>query len=109
MTTVITALFAPGQIVRHKVYGYRGLVFDVDPQCNKETSWLEKFDLMDPIGTIPWYHVLVDGESHASYVSEDNLEAATGIDGRIEFNHPLLKNYFDKPDTGTMYSRRHIN
>lgn len=109
MTLISTALFAPGQMVRHKTYGYRGLIYDVDPIFNQQTTWLEKLDLMEPIGNMPWYHVLVDGEDHASYVSEDNLEAASGLDERTEFNHPLLNSFFEIPDSGTLSARHNIN
>ena len=109
MTYICKPLFAPGQIVRHKVYGYRGLIYDVDGRFSESREWLEKIEAYQSIEDMPWYHVLVDGESHTTYVAEDNLELATGIDSVLEFDHPLLGDFFRRKGRDALSARHSIN
>lgn len=109
MTHICKPTFAPGQIVRHKVNGYRGLIFDVDACFSEEPSWLEKLNADERSTKKPWYHVLVDGQTHTTYVAEDSLELATGADCSIEFDHPLLGDFFRKEDAGSLSARHSLN
>jgi len=73
---VIVAKFAIGQLVRHRVYAIRGVIFDVDPQfANSEEWWLSIPEDVRPRKDQPFYHLLAENEesSYVAYVSEQNL------------------------------------
>ena len=86
-----TALFAPGQLIRHKRFGYRGVVADVDAQFEGTEEWYEQVARSRPPKDRPWYHVLPDGASHTTYVAERHLEDDPS--GR-PVEHPLLDRFF---------------
>ena len=106
---VRSAKFAPGTVVRHRRFGYRGLIFDVDAEYSQSDEWYEMMADSRPRRDKPWYHVLVDGESHTTYVAEDNLEDC----GLSEtFDHPLLSHLFrveanQVPVTNTGFEARY--
>lgn len=82
-----TAKFFVGQIVHHRKFDYRGVVFDVDATFQGSEAWYEAVARSRPPKNKPWYHVLVDGADHTTYVAERHLEA----DERGEpITHPLL-------------------
>ena len=56
-----TAKFFVGQIVHHKKFDYRGVVFDVDATFQGTGEWYELVARSRPPKHMPWYHVLVDG------------------------------------------------
>jgi heat shock protein HspQ len=70
------AKFAIGQVVRHRVYPFRGVIFDVDPTfANTEEYWLSIPEHIRPRKDQPFYHLLAENEdsSYVAYVSEQNL------------------------------------
>ena len=72
------AKFAIGQVVRHRVFPFRGVIFDVDPQfANSEEWWNAIPEDIRPRRDQPFYHLLAEnGEStYVAYVSEQNLLA----------------------------------
>ena len=82
-----TAKFFIGQIVRHTKFDYRGVVFDIDATFEGSDEWYDTVARSRPPRNQPWYHVLVDGADHTTYVAERHLgvgEHDTPID------HPLL-------------------
>ena len=71
------AKYAIGQVVRHRVYSFRGVIFDVDPIfTNTEDYWLSIPEQIRPTKDQPFYHLLAENEDSAyvAYVSEQNLE-----------------------------------
>ena len=75
---VITARFSIGQLVRHRIYAIRGVIFDVDPQfANSEDWWLSIPEDLRPRKDQPFYHLLAENEesTYVAYVSEQNLVA----------------------------------
>ena len=75
MTTRL-AKFAIGQVVRHRVYPFRGVIFDVDPSfANTEEYWLSIPEHIRPHKDQPFYHLLAENDESAyvAYVSEQNL------------------------------------
>ena len=71
-----TAKFRIGQIVRHRVHPFRGVVFDVDPVFSNTEEWWESIpEHARPRKDQPFYHLLAENESTAyvAYVSEQNL------------------------------------
>jgi len=70
--TDVTPRFTPGQLVRHRRYGYRGVVADLDSVCQADDTWYQK-NKTQPNREQPWYHVLVHGTSSATYAAQENL------------------------------------
>ena len=71
-----TAKFQIGQIVRHRVHPFRGVIFDVDPEFNNtEEWWLSIPEEVRPHKDQPFYHLLAENEqtTYPAYVSEQNL------------------------------------
>lgn len=71
--TISRADFAVGQIVRHELFAYRGVIIDVDPEFQATEQWYELVAKSRPPKDQPWYHVLVDGAEHQTYVAQRNL------------------------------------
>jgi len=73
---VRTAKFHIGDIVRHRIYPFRGVIFDVDPVfANTEDWWLSIPEDVRPAKNQPYYHLLAENEetTYVAYVSEQNL------------------------------------
>ncbi len=68
------ARFGVGQLVQHRLFGYRGVVADVDPSFQLSDEWYEEQARSRPPKDQPWYHVLVHDAEHATYVAQRNLE-----------------------------------
>lgn len=90
---IVRARFDIGTIVRHRKFGYRGLIYDVDPTFDGSEDWYDMMADSKPCKASPWYHVLVDGESHTTYVAEANLDFCNEEAG---FDHPMLPQLFEK-------------
>lgn len=82
--------FEPGDLVRHKRYGYRGVVVAVDGHCKATPQWYLS-NKTQPSRDQPWYHVLVDGSSTSTYPAEQNL---LPDDSGMPIDHPLIAVYF---------------
>lgn len=70
------AKFRIGQIVRHRFYPFRGVIFDVDPTFNNtEEWWLSIPEEVRPRKDQPYYHLLAENSEteYVAYVSEQNL------------------------------------
>ena len=71
-----TAKFQIGQIVRHRIYSFRGVIFDIDPEFNNtEEWWLSIPEDVRPHKDQPFYHLLAENDEggYVAYVSEQNL------------------------------------
>lgn len=78
--------FEPGQLVRHRRYGYRGVVAARDEFCQASEAWYQN-NQTQPDRNQPWYHVLVDGSNHTTYAAATSLqEDTTGL----PVDHPLV-------------------
>ena len=91
------AKFSVGQLIQHRLFQYRGVVFDVDPDFRGTDEWYEQVARSRPPRDEPWYHVLPHGLDHTTYVAERNLEVA--LDDRA-IDHPLLCRFFGKLKEG---------
>lgn len=70
------AKFAIGQVVRHRIYPFRGVIFDVDPEfANTEEWWRSIPEATRPSKDQPFYHLLAENaeSEYTAYVSEQNL------------------------------------
>ena len=97
--------FSVGEIVRHLRFGYRGVVYGVDPEFSLSEAWYEQVARSRPPKDRPWYHVLVDGSQHPTYVAERHLEAS---EDRTQVEHPLLGEHFESYD-GRRYHPRNVH
>lgn len=95
--TTNTVRFSIGQIVRHRLFGYRGLIADVDATFQLTDEWYEKVARSRPPKDSPWYHVLPDGAQHMTYVAERNLEEDASLE---PIHHPLVDALFELGDDG---------
>lgn len=70
------AKFAIGQVVRHRHFPFRGVIFDVDPTfANTEEWWQSIPEEIRPRKDQPFYHLLAENSenTYVAYVSEQNL------------------------------------
>lgn len=100
------AQFRPGQLIHHKLFGYRGVVVDVDPVFQGSEEWYERMAKSRPPKDAPWYHVLVHEADHATYVAERNLDADHSMK---PIRHPKLGAHFDRFEKGAYVPRRQTN
>ena len=74
--TVRSAKFQIGQVVRHRVYPFRGVIFDVDPTFSNTEEWYRSIPKeVRPNKDQPFYHLLAENADteYIAYVSEQNL------------------------------------
>ena len=84
--------FKPGQLVRHKRYGYRGVVVDFDPSCQADKQWYQS-NQTQPERNQPWYHVLVHNSDQITYPAQSSLIKDTSSQ---PIEHPLLSYFFSE-------------
>ncbi len=100
------ARFAIGDVVKHRLYDFRGVVFDIDPVFANSEEWYQSIPQdVRPEREQPYYHLLAEnGESsYVAYVSQQNL-LGDGDGGPVD--HPSLDQLFDDFDGGR-YRLRH--
>jgi heat shock protein HspQ len=100
MSMMREAKFSVGQVVRHRFYPFRGVIFDIDPEFgNTEEWWLAIPEDIRPAKNQPYYHLLAENAEteYIAYVSEQNLLAdETGKPLR----HPQLSELFAEDENG---------
>jgi heat shock protein HspQ len=107
MDNIPTAKFRIGQIVRHRVYPFRGVVFDVDPVFNNtEDWWLAIPEDVRPRKDQPFYHLYAENAEteYVAYVSEQNL---VPDESGEPLRHPQVEEAFDEDDNGDLHAREH--
>jgi heat shock protein HspQ len=95
-----SAKFRIGQVVKHRVYPFRGVIFDVDPVfSNTEEWWLAIPEHLRPSKDQPFYHLFAENEEteYVAYVSEQNL--VIDDTGR-PVRHPQAKEFFRRDRKG---------
>lgn len=71
------AKFTIGQVVKHRIFPFRGVVFDVDPEFNNTEEWYQAIpEEIRPRKDQPFYHLLAENAEsyYVAYVSEQNLQ-----------------------------------
>lgn len=91
-----------GQLIRHRMFEYRGVIYDVDAQFMLSDEWYDQVARSRPPKDEPWYKVLVDGSDHETYVAQRNLEAATDLS---PISHPLTDELFSGFEDGRYMTR----
>lgn len=100
------AKFDVGQLIRHRLFDYRGVVLDIDPTFQGTEEWYEEIARSRPPKDRPWYHVLVHGGEHLTYVAERNLEPDRSSE---PVDHPATSHFFEGFRDGRYVSRRKAN
>ena len=99
------AKYSIGQVVRHRVYPFRGVVFDVDPTFSNTDEWYESIpEDIRPTKDQPFYHLLAENaeSEYIAYVSEQNLIPDTSGE---PIRHSELSERFAADDTGGYRAR----
>jgi heat shock protein HspQ len=102
------AKFGIGQVVRHRLFPFRGVIFDVDPTfANTEEYWLRIPENVRPHKDQPFYHLLAenDRETYTAYVSEQNL---LPDDSGEPVAHPHAALIFDGFQNGQYHLRPRV-
>lgn len=102
-----TARFRIGQVVKHRFYPFRGVIFDVDPVfANTEEWWLSIPEHMRPRKDQPFYHLYAENEesTYVAYVSEQNL---LPDDSGRPVGHPQIPERFGELENG-VYAPRNM-
>ena len=94
------AKFTVGQVVKHRMFPFRGVIFDVDPVFSNSEEWYESIPAeVRPSKDQPFYHLLAENAEsyYVAYVSEQNLEndEAGGPVG-----HPQISQLFGEFEDG---------
>lgn len=95
------AKFQIGQVVRHKLFPFRGVIFDVDPQFANTDEWYESIpEEVRPRKDQPFYHLFAENDRthYIAYVSEQNL---VPDDSDIPLSHPDIPEWFTLTGSGT--------
>ncbi len=94
------ARFAIGEVVRHRIFDFRGVVFDVDPEFANADEWYEAIpENLRPRKDQPFYHLLADNSetAYVAYVSQQNL---IPDDSGEPVDHPAIGGMFERLDEG---------
>jgi len=106
VTDIINPKFSVGDLIHHRRFNYRGVIVDVDGRFQGSEEWYEMVALSRPPKNKPWYHVLVDGAVHTTYVAERHLELDSHGD---PISHPLLLEFFSHLENGHYIRHRADN
>ena len=83
--------FHLGQVVQHRLYGYRGVIIDVDPEFQLSEDWYNQVAKSRPPRHKPWFRILVHNTAYETYEAQENLVAEDEPD---KINHPYLRQHF---------------
>src|SRR6266446_4659495 len=92
------ARFAIGDVVRHRLFDFRGVIFDVDPEFANSEEWYESIpEGLRPSKDQPFYHLLAENAetAYVAYVSQQNL---LSDDSDEPVDHPAIASMFDRED-----------
>ena len=97
---VARARFAIGEVVRHRLLDFRGVIFDVDPVFANSDEWYDAIpEAIRPAKDQPFYHLLAENSdaSYIAYVSQQNL---IRDDEGGPIDHPAIGTLFQDFDEG---------
>jgi heat shock protein HspQ len=105
---VARALFSIGDIVRHRLFGFRGVVFDIDPVFANSEEWYQAIPAaVRPTRDQPFYHLFAENgdATYVAYVSQQNLldDSEAG-----PINHPSVAEVFESFHEGHYQLRRQL-
>jgi heat shock protein HspQ len=103
---IATARFSVGEVVRHRMFDFRGVIFDVDPVFANSDEWYEAIpEGIRPHKDQPFYHLLAENaeSSYVAYVSQQNL---VSDDSDEPVDHPAISGLFTEFEDGRYALRR---
>jgi heat shock protein HspQ len=106
MSKIRTAKFKIGQVVKHRIYPFRGVVFDIDPEFDNTEEWYQSIPAeVRPRKDQPFYHLFAENAEteYIAYVSEQNLAPDTS---EKPLRHPQVKEVFVRDDSGAYRPRQ---
>ena len=100
MTNLKSANYAIGQVVKHRLFPFRGIVFDVDPIFSNTEEWYQSIPAeVRPNKDQPFYHLYAENDAteYVAYVSEQNL-----LPDKTDepLRHPQVAELFEKSELG---------
>ena len=101
-------LFNIGDIVKHRIYPFRGVIVDVDPEFSNTEEWYQSIPAeIRPSREQPYYHLMAENTEtfYTAYVSQQNL-VDDGENGPLE--HPDLEEIFSGMDHGKYHLRNEV-
>jgi heat shock protein HspQ len=101
-----TAKFSVGQLIHHRLFDYRGVIVDVDETFQGTDQWYQAVAKSRPPKDKPWYHILVDGSDHTTYVAERNLQMD---DFQEPIEHPMVERFFSSFSGGKYQTLERLN
>jgi heat shock protein HspQ len=108
MNKVRNAKYGIGQVVRHRVYPFRGVVFDIDPLFSNTEEWYESIPQdVRPHKDQPYYHLFAENAEteYVAYVSEQNL---LPDESGEPLRHPQVAEIFVRDDHGSYRPRNSV-
>lgn len=109
MRELKTAKFSIGQVVRHRLFSFRGVIFDVDPEFANTEEWYAAIpEAARPDRDQPFYHLLAENDEteYVAYVSEQNL---VDDDSGEPLRHPQLLEFFVRTTDGRYAPKSHLH
>ena len=103
---VAEARFSIGDVVRHRLFAFRGVIFDIDPVFANSEEWYAAIpEDVRPNRDQPFYHLLAENaeSSYIAYVSQQNLERD---ESEEPIDHPAIHGLFEPFDHGRYALRR---
>ncbi len=94
------AKYRIGQVVKHRFYPFRGVIFDIDATFSNTEEWWQSIpEHMRPAKDQPYYHLLAENEetTYIAYVSQQNL---LPDDSGEPVHHPQVPEMFDEMENG---------
>ena len=92
---VLAAKFPLGAQVKHRIFPFRGIIFDVDPHFSNSEEWYESIpENLRPRKDQPFYHLLAENDEehrYIAYVSEQNLVPDTS---NTPIKHEAIEAFF---------------
>ena len=108
MNKMRAAKYKIGQVVKHRVFPFRGVVFDIDPVFNNTEEWYEAIPAeVRPSKDQPFYHLFAENaeSEYIAYVSEQNLLPDTTGE---PLRHPQVSEVFERDDQGSYKPRNSL-
>jgi heat shock protein HspQ len=105
MNRIRNAKYQIGQVVRHRLFPFRGVVFDIDPTFSNTEEWYESIPAeIRPHKDQPFYHLFAENEEteYVAYVSEQNLLPDNSGE---PVRHPQVAEVFVRDDKGSYRPR----
>jgi heat shock protein HspQ len=100
-----SAKFGIGTVVKHRLYPFRGVIFDIDPEFSNTEEWWNSIPAESrPSRDQPFYHLLAENSEteYVAYVSEQNL---LEDESNEPLRHPQLSEFFTKTRGGQLKAR----